>query len=213
MEENVCSPEALFDLEHFAHAALFEGVRMAWEVLGRLSLFFQDGFESGNEATLLGAPWIGTKVRLGPGTVVEPGACILGPAWIGSDCRIRHGAYLRENVITGDRCVLGNSCEFKNCLLLDDVQVPHFSYVGDSVLGNRAHLGAGVICSNLRLDQAEVRVNGMPTGLKKFGALVGDGAEVGCNAVLNPGTVLGRKSVVYPGKMWVGVLEPGGRGR
>jgi bifunctional N-acetylglucosamine-1-phosphate-uridyltransferase/glucosamine-1-phosphate-acetyltransferase GlmU-like protein len=113
----------------------------------------------------------------------------------------------------GEGGVLGNSCEFKNCLLLDSVQVPHFSYVGDSVLGNRAHLGAGAICSNLRLDQQPVviRTTGAiyETGLRKFGAIVGDGAEVGCNAVLNPGAILGRRALVLPTMAFSGVLPAG----
>jgi heme exporter protein CcmB len=113
-------------------------------------------------------------------------------------------------LIFGAGAVLGNACEFKNCLLLDGVQVPHFSYVGDSVLGNRAHLGAGAICSNLRLDQKPVVVRTAErvyeTGLRKFGAILGDGAEVGCNAVLNPGSVLGRRALVAPGTVFSGVL-------
>lgn len=128
---------------------------------------------------------------------------IQGPAYIGEDSELRPGVYIRGNVIAGKGCVLGNSCEFKNCLLLDNVQVPHFSYVGDSILGNGSHLGAGVICSNLRLDQANVPVI-LPDGskhtteLRKLGALVGDQAEVGCNAVLNPGSILGRRALVMP---------------
>jgi NDP-sugar pyrophosphorylase family protein len=127
---------------------------------------------------------------------------LIGPAWIGAGTEIRPGAFIRGNVIVGEDCVLGNACEFKNCLLMDGVQVPHFSYVGDSILGNGAHFGAGVICSNLRLDQKPVVVRGpdatYDTGLKKFGAIVGDKAEVGCNAVLNPGTLLGPRSLVMP---------------
>ncbi|MGZ0655079.1 UDP-N-acetylglucosamine diphosphorylase [Coraliomargarita sp. W4R72] len=128
---------------------------------------------------------------------------IQGPAYIGEGCELRPGVYIRGNVIAGKGCVLGNSCEFKNCLLLDGVQVPHFSYVGDSILGNGAHLGAGVICSNLRLDQANVPVI-LPDGskhlteLRKLGALIGDRAEVGCNAVLNPGSILGKRALVMP---------------
>ncbi|NJL26848.1 MAG: hypothetical protein HC897_02685 [Thermoanaerobaculia bacterium] len=136
-----------------------------------------------------------------------------GPAWIGKNCRIRQGAYVRANVIAGDGCVLGNSSEFKNCLLFDGAEVPHFNYVGDSVLGYKAHLGAGVICSNLRSDKAEVKVfwggERLATGLRKFGALVGDGVEVGCQAVLNPGTLLGPGAIVHPGVIWAGTLEGG----
>ncbi|HYD82922.1 MAG TPA: UDP-N-acetylglucosamine diphosphorylase, partial [Opitutus sp.] len=113
-------------------------------------------------------------------------------------------------VIVGERCVLGNASEFKNCLLMDRVEVPHFSYVGDSVLGNRAHLGAGVICSNLRLDQRAIVVQTESavheTGLRKFGAILGDEAQVGSNAVLQPGTVLGKRALVMPLTAFGGVL-------
>jgi len=137
-------------------------------------------------------------------------ATIIGPAWIGAGTQIRPGAFIRGNVIAGAGCVLGNSSEFKNCLLMDGVQAPHFNYVGDSVLGNRAHLGAGAICSNLRLDQGEVFVQlpegAVGTGLKKFGAVLGEAAEVGCNAVLNPGAILGKRSLVMPAIAFGGVL-------
>lgn len=154
-----------------------------------------------------GQVWIHPSARL-PGY-----ATIQGPVWIGANADIRPGAFIRPNVIAGEGCVLGNACEFKNCLLLDGVQVPHFSYVGDSVLGNGAHFGAGVICSNLRLDQRPivVRADGVTheTGLRKFGAIVGDRAEAGCNAVLNPGTVLGPRALVTPA-IAVGGFIPAG---
>ncbi len=165
---------------------------------------------------------LGLTVRIPPGVHIEgevylhptvrlPAyATIIGPAWIGPETEIRPGAYIRGNVIVGARCVLGNSCEFKNCLLMDEVQVPHFSYVGDSVLGNKAHLGAGVILSNLRLDQASISVrieeNIHDTGLRKFGAILGDAAEVGCNAVLQPGTLLGPRALVMPTLAFGGYL-------
>ncbi|MGK0309248.1 MAG: NDP-sugar pyrophosphorylase family protein [Lentimonas sp.] len=139
---------------------------------------------------------------------------ITGPAYIGKGTELRPGVLIRGNVITGEDCVLGNACEFKNCLLLDQVQVPHFSYVGDSILGNKVHLGAGVICSNLRLDQSNVPVQ-MPdgsrcnSGLRKLGALVGDAAEVGCNVVLNPGSILGKRSMVMPTIAFHGYLRAG----
>ena len=143
------------------------------------------------------------EVHLEEGVELPGNATLIGPAWIGAGTQIRPGAYIRGNVIVGRGAVLGNACEFKNCLLLDGAQVPHFSYVGDSILGVKAHLGAGVICSNLRLDQQTVSIR-MPggvladTGLRKVGAFVGDGAEAGCNSVLNPGTVLGRRALVMP---------------
>lgn len=153
-----------------------------------------------------GAVHLASDVRL-------PAYCtIIGPAWIGTGVELRPGAFLRGNVIAGAGTVLGNACEFKNCLLLDGVQVPHFSYVGDSILGNRAHLGAGAICSNLRLDQKPVVVRtperSFDTGRRKFGAILGDEAEVGCNAVLNPGSVLGRRALVAPGTVFSGYLPP-----
>lgn len=150
-------------------------------------------------------------VFIHPSVQLPPFGSIQGPAYIGEGCELRPGVYIRGNVIAGKGCVLGNACEFKNCLLLDGVQVPHFSYVGDSILGNGAHLGAGVICSNLRLDQAPVEVvlsdgSKAVTGLRKLGALIGDGAEVGCNAVLNPGSILGKRALVMPTVAFRGAL-------
>lgn len=149
-------------------------------------------------------------VHLAPDVKLPAYCTIIGPCWIGPGTEIRPGAFLRGNVIVGAGCVLGNACEFKNCLLMDKVQVPHFSYVGDSVLGNGAHLGAGAICSNLRLDQKAVSVRASErvyeTGLRKFGAILGDAAEVGCNSVLNPGSVLGKRALVAPGTVMTGYL-------
>jgi len=152
------------------------------------------------------------QVFIHPSVKLPSFGSITGPAYIGEGCELRPGVYIRGFVIAGANCVLGNSCEFKNCLLLDDVQVPHFSYVGDSVLGNKVHLAAGVTCSNLRLDQSEVPVQ-LPdgsrcgSGLRKLGALVGDAAEVGCNSVLNPGSILGRRSLVMPTMAFRGYLK------
>ena len=149
-------------------------------------------------------------VYLHPSVKLPASATIIGPAWIGEGTEIRPGAFIRGNVIVGARCVLGNSCEFKNSLLLDGVQVPHFSYVGDSILGNGAHLGAGVILSNLRLDQKTISVRlpdtTIDTGLRKFGAILGDQAEVGCNAVLQPGTIMGKRALVMPTVAYGGYL-------
>lgn len=153
-----------------------------------------------------GRVWMDRSVKL------PPHATIIGPAWIGARTEIRPNAFIRGNVIVGEGCVLGNSSEYKNCVLLDGVQTPHYNYVGDSILGNKAHLGAGVICSNLRLDQALVTVRlpdrSVDTGLRKFGAILGDGAEVGCNAVLNPGTLLGPRALVMPCTAFSGYLPP-----
>lgn len=151
-------------------------------------------------------------VHLDPTVKLPAYATIIGPVWIGARTEIRPGAFIRGNVLVGADCVLGNACEFKNCLLLDRVQAPHFNYVGDSILGNGAHLGAGVICSNLRLDQQEIVVRlpggAAATGLRKFGAILGDRAEVGCNAVLQPGTLLGPRALVMPLTAFGGWLPP-----
>ena len=142
-------------------------------------------------------------VFIHPTVKLPPFGLIQGPAYIGEGCELRPGVFIRGNVIVGQDCVLGNSCEFKNSLLLNGVKVPHFSYVGDSILGNGSHLGAGVICSNLRLDQANVTIalqdgTKHTTKLRKLGALIGDYAEVGCNTVLNPGCILGKRALVMP---------------
>jgi len=137
-------------------------------------------------------------------------ASITGPVWIGAQTEIRPGAYIRGHVIVGEGCVLGNACEYKNCLLLNGVETPHYNYVGDSILGNQAHLGAGAILANLRLDRGDIRVKtptGVhPTGLRKLGAILGDYAEALCNCVLQPGTLLGKHSAVMPGVTYGGFL-------
>ena len=142
--------------------------------------------------------------------MVEDGAMIKGPAIIGRNCQIRHNAYIRDDVLVGDGCVVGNSCELKNAVLFNGCQVPHFNYVGDSILGHKAHLGAGVVLSNFKAFPGNVTVDmegkHFDTGLRKFGALLGDGADVGCNAVLNPGSILGRGAIVYPCVNWRGFL-------
>lgn len=200
----------LFDLEQTEHRDVFEGVAFPWEVLGRLATYVAARLRPAQHHRLVGSAFIGEDVFLGEGTVVEHGAMIVGPAIIGRNCRIRHNAYIRENVLVGDGCTVGNACELKNALLFNGVEVPHFNYVGDSVLGHRAHLGAGAAVSNLKLsrDNVWVEMDGrcIDTGLRKFGALIGDGAEVGCNAVLNPGAIIGRGALVYPGVAWRGIL-------
>ena len=144
-------------------------------------------------------------------------ATLIGPAYIGANTEIRPGAWVRGNVIVGEGCVLGHACEYKNCLLMDGVATPHYNYVGDSILGNGAQLGAGAICSNYRLDHRDVLVRigdtVHTTGLRKFGAILGDGAEVGCNAVLNPGTLLGKRALVMPAIAFGGYLPAGRIGR
>lgn len=203
-------PAELFDLAQTEHAALFEGCEFAWDALKRLKEYLAAHLRPGLHNRCEGVAFIGRDVFIGEGTLVEDGAMIKGPAIIGRNCQIRHNAYIREHVIVGDDCVVGNSCELKGTLLFNGCQVPHFNYAGDSILGHKAHLGAGVILSNVKSLKGNVTVTHegqkLDTGLRKFGALVGDGAEVGCNAVLNPGSIIGRNSVVYPLTNWRGVL-------
>lgn len=205
-------PSDFLDLQRTDHRSLFDKVSNAWEALALIGSYLQFRLQPAIHGKQIGRPFISNAVYIGHGTVIEQGAMIKGPAWIGEHCEIRAGCYIRQNVIVGNGAVLGNSCEFKNCIVFDEAQIPHFNYVGDSILGHKAHLGAGVILSNVRLDRGEVIVRGADgatsTGLSKFGAIIGDRAEIGCNTVVNPGSIIGRDSVVYPGMRWSGVLPP-----
>src|SRR6187455_746060 len=204
------APSDYLDLNHTEHRMLFENSVNAWDALKQITSYLQFRLKPAIQGRLVGKPFVSGAVFVGKGTVIEQGAMIKGPAWIGEGCEIRNGCYIRENVIVGSGCVLGNSCEFKNSIIFDEAQVPHFNYVGDSILGYRAHLGAGVILSNVKLDHREIHVSAadgnIATGLKKFGAIIGDRTEVGCNTVINPGTVLGRDCVIYPCTNFRGVL-------
>ena len=149
-------------------------------------------------------------VLVGSNVKISDKATLLAPVIIGSNTEIRPGAFIRGNVIIGENCVIGNSSELKNCVLLNNVQVPHYNYVGDSILGNYSHLGAGSICSNLKADKSNVVIRGkteFKTNLRKVGAILGDGADVGCNCVLNPGTIIGKNSRVYPLTSVRGVID------
>jgi NDP-sugar pyrophosphorylase family protein len=203
-------PADLFDLTQTEHAAIFEGCEYAWEALRKIESYLRLRLRPALHNHCDGVAYIGEQVFIGEGTVVEDGVMIKGPAIIGRNCQIRHNAYIREHVIVGDDCLVGNSCELKNALLLNEADVPHFNYVGDSILGHKAHLGAGVKISNAKLVSGNILVEAegkrLDTGLRKFGALLGDHAEIGCNAVLNPGSIIGRCSVVYPNTNWRGVL-------
>src|SRR2546423_3079629 len=203
------APAEFLDLEHTAHPKLFENQNYVWEALKQIASYLQFRLKPAVLGELMGKPFISNSVFVGAGTIVEQGAMLKGPAWIGEKCHIRSGCYVRENVIAGDGVVMGNSCEFKNCILFDEAQAPHFNYVGDSILGDRAHLRAGVILFNVELDRGEIAVStaegNVATGLKKFGAIVGDRTEIGCNAVINPGAVIGRDCVIYPGANFLGL--------
>jgi NDP-sugar pyrophosphorylase family protein len=202
-------PTEYLDLNHTEHRMLFENATHAWDALKQITSYLQFRLKPAINGRMIGKPFVSGAVFIGKGTVVEQGAMIKGPAWIGEGCEIRNGCYIRENVIVGSGCVLGNSCEFKNTIVFDEVHVPHLSYVGDSILGYRSHIGAGVIVSNLKLDRGEITVPvegaPVPTGLRKFGAIIGDHAEVGCHVMINPGSIIGRNTVIYPGTVWRGV--------
>jgi NDP-sugar pyrophosphorylase family protein len=148
MSTPVFAPADYLDFNQTDHAALFHGVTQAWEILPRLAAYLQEQLTPVNFGKIIGTPVIGEQVFIGRDTVIEPGACIKGPAWIGPNCQIRHGAYIRENVIIGAGSVIGNSSEIKNSFLCNGCQVPHFNYVGDSILGAKVHLAAGVMPDN-----------------------------------------------------------------
>ena len=177
--------------------ALFEQYTYPWEILPDIKSYILKLIENGLE----GFTEISEGVYVGKNVKIYPTAVIEAPAIIGDGTEIRPGAFIRGAVITGEKCVIGNSSELKNCILLDKVQVPHYNYVGDSILGNGAHMGAGSICSNLKSDGKNVVIRGdeqYETNLRKIGAILADGADVGCGCVLNPGTILGKNTSVYP---------------
>lgn len=207
------APSDYLDLTHTAHGSLFVADEPVWSALKRIGDYLAMQLRPAVRGEVAQTAFIGPNVFIDEGTVVEPNAVIKGPAWIGKGCQVRAGCYVRENVIVGDGVVMGNSCEFKNCVIFDGCEVPHYNYVGDSILGYKAHLGAGVVLSNVRLDRSEVLITHeagfLPTGLRKFGAVLGDYAEVGCNSVINPGTLVGRQSLVYPLSTFGGVLGEG----
>ncbi len=174
-----------------------------------------DGKETSDAVVLYaGSVLMDDQIALGRGTVVEPGALIKGPTVIGEFTEVRQGAYVRGKCIVGDRCVVGHTTEMKGSIMLDDAKAGHFAYLGDSILGARANLGAGTKLANLKIGGQEVRIKVqgeiLGTGLRKFGAVLGDDVEIGCNAVTNPGTLLGKSSVVFPlASVHAGIYEPG----
>jgi len=190
---------ALYDLNETIAADIFKDCTYPWEVLAKIGDFIkelgktlpEDEYEQRAEDV-----WVAKSAT------VYPTAYINGPCIIGKEAEVRHCAFIRGNVIVGEGAVVGNSCELKNVILFDGVQVPHYNYVGDSILGYKSHMGAGSITSNVKSDKTLVKVHAedgdIETGLKKFGAILGDFVEVGCGSVLNPGTVIGPKSNIYP---------------
>lgn len=189
----------LYDLNETIAKDIFEGVTYPWEVLPKIGDFI---LELGNTLPKEEYDQVGENVWIAKSANVFPSAYIHGPAIIGENAEVRHCAFIRGNAIVGEGAVVGNSTELKNVILFNKVQVPHYNYVGDSVLGYKAHMGAGSITSNVKSDKKLVVVKtpegGIETGRKKFGAMLGDEVEVGCGTVLNPGSVVGRHTNIYP---------------
>ena len=189
----------LLDLSHTLAAPLFEGKRYPWEILSELKEFIRTlGASLHREEYAEIAP----EVWVHKTASVAPSALIAGPTVIGAKTEVRHCAFIRGSALVGEGCVVGNSTEIKNAVIFDGVQIPHYNYVGDSILGFRSHMGAGVVASNFRSDKGNVAVHDgetrIETGLRKLGAILGDGADVGCNSVLCPGSVVGRDTIIYP---------------
>lgn len=201
---NPFSPERFFDLSTFVHRKLFEGAENVWEALKQIGPYL-DSLELGKiecevpEGVFLIHP---EKISIARGVVLEPGAYIQGPCVIGAGSTVRHSAYIRGSMVAGERVVIGHATEVKNSILMNGAQAAHFAYVGDSILGNGVNLGAGTKLANLKFNHSEVMVRlegrAYPTGLKKFGAVLGDGAQTGCNSVTNPGTLLCKGAACFP---------------
>lgn len=200
----------LYDLNETIAAELFEGVNYPWEVLPLIHDFILKLGKSLPEDMF---KKMGDDIWVAKSAVIAPTACLNGPLIIDEEAEIRHCAFVRGNAIVGKGAVVGNSTELKNVILFNKVQTPHYNYVGDSVLGYRAHMGAGSITSNVKSDKSLVTIKStddiIETGMKKVGAMLGDYVEIGCNSVLNPGTVMGRDSSVYPTSSVRGVIPAG----
>lgn len=198
MNEQV-SIQELFDLNETITASIFEGATYPWEVLGEIGDYI---VELGNTLSLNEYDKTGENIWIAKNANVAPTAYINGPCIIDKNAEVRHCAFIRGNAIVGKGAVVGNSTELKNVILFNKVQVPHYNYVGDSILGFKAHMGAGSITSNVKSDKSLVIIKApdtpIETGIKKVGAMLGDNVEVGCGSVLNPGTIIGRNSNIYP---------------
>ncbi len=195
------APADLFDFRGSLIEELFTEVTMPWDPLGRIKKFLADRVEPAIHGAVHPTAVIEGAVFIDEGAKVEPGAYIQGPCWIGKGSQVRQGAYIRGSVYVGEKCVVGHVTEVKNSLFLDGAKAGHFAYVGDSILGKGVNLGAGTKLANFRLDAGNILLNvdgeSVDTGLRKFGALLGDDVQTGCNSVTSPGTVIGRKSWIY----------------
>ena len=199
--------EELFDLSHTAAKDLFISAEEPYSALKMIKEGIEKIAKNGEYSEFLPGVFVADGVK------IAETATVLGPTVIGKDTEVRPGAYIRGSAIIGEGCVIGNSTEIKNAIIFDGVQIPHYNYVGDSILGYKSHMGAGAIASNFRLDHANIIIKDgdcrIETGLRKLGVLLGDFAEVGCGSVLSPGTVIGRKTIVYPLSHVTGVITGG----
>lgn len=206
-------PSYFFDLVHYKHADIFNKTTYVWEVLPKIAEYLSSQTLGQIETEIPSGAYLENpkQISIGKGSVVEPGAFIRGPCIIGEKCTIRQGAYIRGDLITGEKCVIGHDTEIKNAILLNEVHAAHFAYVGDTILGNYVNLGAGTKCANLKLDNGHIVVlfqgQHIPTGLRKFGAVIGDRTQIGCNAVINPGTLIGKNVSCYPCVNIGGIIE------
>lgn len=204
-----------FNLAEVPFQDLFDAAGYVWESLNKRDEYIRDNLKPNIDAAGRENVRIEGDVYIGEGTVIEPGAYIKGPTIIGKDCQIRHGAYIRGNVIIGNHCVIGHTTEVIRSILLNHVRADHFAYIGDSILGNNCHLGAGVILANvkMRMDSSSVKIrineDSHDTGMRKLGGILGDGTEIGCNSVANPGTLLEREVTAYPGTILRGYYPSG----
>lgn len=206
--------DEFFDLSNWPFMELFDFQGYPWQALTQIESFLKKQKLGRIEGKISDGSYLINPelISIGEGAVVEAGAYIQGPCLIGKNCAIRHGAYIRGNVITGDGCVIGHCSEVKNSLFLNNAHAAHFAYVGDSILGNNVNLGAGTKCANLRLDGKQIFISfnkeRIPTGLRKFGAIIGDSVQLGCNSVTNPGTLIGKNSSSLPCTNFGGVIPP-----
>lgn len=210
--DKTLGPGSFFDLSRTIHREIFEGCRCAWDPLKHLEEYVRANARREIRGQVSPGAWVVGEVYVGEGSWIEPGAVVLGPAILGDGCEIRSHAYIRPFVIVGDDSIIGHACEVKHSFLFPECEIPHFAYVGDSMLGYRTHLGAGVKLANVKINNEpiHVTVNGqdVPTHLEKLGAILGDYVEIGCNTVTNPGTLIGPRTLALSNLSLRGVYPP-----
>ncbi|MFH1729689.1 MAG: glucose-1-phosphate thymidylyltransferase [Pseudomonadota bacterium] len=194
-----------FDFKEFEHSCLFESNEFVWQVLGEnLKAYLEEICKGEIKGQVSNQAYLENEecIFIDEGTIVEAQAYIRGPAYIGKNCQIRQGAYIRGDILVGDRCIIGHATEIKSSIMLNDAKAAHFAYVGDSILGNHVNLGAGTKLANLKVTPGSVQLlidnKKIDSGLRKFGAILGDHVETGCNSVTSPGTIVGKGSIIYP---------------